>query len=132
MKPLTQEWIEKADADYTTMLREARARKRPNYDDVCYHGQQCVEKYLKGALVESGVSFPKTHDLIALLDLNLPLHPDWKRLEEELGVLNEFGVRFRYPGENADQKSAKTVVKYCRTVREAIRHTLGLDESLLL
>jgi HEPN domain-containing protein len=33
--------------DFATVEREVRARKNPNYDGVCFHAQQCAEKYLK-------------------------------------------------------------------------------------
>jgi predicted nucleotidyltransferase len=37
MKPLTHEWVEKAEGDFITAAREYRARKSPNYDAVrCY------------------------------------------------------------------------------------------------
>jgi HEPN domain-containing protein len=47
MNPLTVEWIEKASADLATAGREMRARRDPNYDAVCFHAQQCVEKLLE-------------------------------------------------------------------------------------
>lgn len=47
MPSLSQEWIQKAEGDYATAIREYRARKLPNYDAACFHAQQCVEKYLK-------------------------------------------------------------------------------------
>ena len=50
MKPITQEWIDKAEGDWATLMREYRARKNPNYDAVCFHAQQCAEKYLKARL----------------------------------------------------------------------------------
>jgi HEPN domain-containing protein len=40
MKPITAEWIGKAEGDFATVEREARARKNPNYDGVCFHAQQ--------------------------------------------------------------------------------------------
>lgn len=46
MKPLTHEWVAKAEGDFAMVEREARARKSPNYDGRCFHAQQCVEKYL--------------------------------------------------------------------------------------
>lgn len=44
-----REWVEKAEGDFCTALREYRARKNRNHDAVCFHAQQCVEKYLKKA-----------------------------------------------------------------------------------
>lgn len=52
MKPTTAEWATKAEGDFATAGRELRARKTPNYDAVCFHGQQCAEKYLKAVLQE--------------------------------------------------------------------------------
>ena len=47
MKPITKEWVDKAEEDWSTALREVRVRKNPSYDSVCFHAQQCAEKYLK-------------------------------------------------------------------------------------
>jgi HEPN domain-containing protein len=57
MKPLTAEWISKAENDFATALRESRVRKNVNYDAVCFHAQQCAEKYLKARLQEAGIAF---------------------------------------------------------------------------
>jgi HEPN domain-containing protein len=57
MKPLTREWVEKAEKDWGSLNREIRVRKNPNYDAACFFAQQCVEKYLKARLVEAGIYF---------------------------------------------------------------------------
>jgi hypothetical protein len=44
MNALTREWLDKAEGDYYTALRESRVRRRANYDAVCFHAQQCAEK----------------------------------------------------------------------------------------
>lgn len=66
MKPITHEWVNKAEGDFAMMERESRVRKNPNYDGVCFHAQQCAEKYLKARLDEAGIGFEKIHDLVAL------------------------------------------------------------------
>lgn len=50
MNPLTLEWIAKAEGDFMTAEREARIRKNPNFDAVCFHSQQTAEKYIKAYL----------------------------------------------------------------------------------
>jgi HEPN domain-containing protein len=62
MKPITGEWITKAEGDFATAQRELKAIDHPNYDAVCFHAQQCAEKYLKAFLQEANIAFPKTHD----------------------------------------------------------------------
>ena len=44
MNATVKEWIAKAEADFATAGRERRARKNPNYDAICFHAQQGVEK----------------------------------------------------------------------------------------
>ena len=58
MKPMTLEWVAKAEGDFAVMEREARVRKKPNYDAVCFHAQQCAEKYLKARPCEAEIEFP--------------------------------------------------------------------------
>ena len=43
MQVSTREWIDKAEADFTSAGREYRARKQPNYDTACFFAQQCVD-----------------------------------------------------------------------------------------
>jgi HEPN domain-containing protein len=76
MKPITADWVRKAEGDFEAALKTYRARKVPVFDASCYHCQQCAEKYLKAKLVEAGVAFTKTHDLLSLLKLVLPIESD--------------------------------------------------------
>ena len=124
--PLSVEWIEKAEGDFHSLKREVRARKHPNYDAACFHAQQCAEKYLKGRLIHAGIPFPKTHDLVLLLDLVLPVEPLWEVHRDALSILSGYGVEFRYPGESADLEMAKNAHKKCRQFRMLVRETLGL------
>ncbi|MFA7486271.1 MAG: HEPN domain-containing protein, partial [Phycisphaerae bacterium] len=101
MKPITAEWIAKAQADFATMQRESRVRKNPNYDAVCFHAQQCAEKYIKARLCEADIPFGKIHDLVALLDKVLVFESRWEKFREDLAYLSDFAVGFRYPGESA-------------------------------
>lgn len=125
MRALTQEWIDKAEGDFYTAMREARARKEPNYDAVCFHCQQCVEKYLKAYLQERGQRFPAVHDLIALLELCLPHDGIFELQRDLLKDLTRYAVEFRYPGELATQDDAHAALQAMRTVRTFVRQRLG-------
>src|SRR2546421_5742031 len=41
------------EGDFATAQRELGAIQDPNYDAVCFHAQQCAEKYLKAFLQEN-------------------------------------------------------------------------------
>jgi HEPN domain-containing protein len=126
MTPLTQEWVDKAEGDFATASREIRARRAPNYDAVCFHAQQCVEKYLKARLQEAGIAFPKTHNLTALLDLVLPVEPSWASWRPDLRALTNLAVDSRYPGFTATREVARDTMRHCHNVRLAVRQSLGL------
>ncbi|MEK7704497.1 MAG: HEPN domain-containing protein [Myxococcota bacterium] len=126
MKPLTAEWVGKAEGDFSTLERECRVRKNPNYDGVCFHAAQCAEKYLKARLCEGGIDFPKTHDLVALLELVLRLEPPWEIFRKDLAILTEYAVSIRYPGEMADRESAVAARRSCKSFRATARGAIGL------
>ena len=126
MKPTTAEWVSKAEADFATVERECRARKRPNYDGACFHAQQCAEKYLKARLCEADIRFAKIHDLVSLLESVLPVEPLWDAYREDMAYLSDFAVAYRYPGESATRDDALEALQRCRRFREAARLSLGL------
>lgn len=127
MKPTTTEWIQKAEGDFAMAVREARARKSPNYDGICFHAQQCAEKYLKARLCEAGAGFGKIHDLVALLDQAAAVEPAWEPCRNDLAYLSAFAVAFRYPGESADKDAARDALRRCRRFRALARAAFGLQ-----
>jgi HEPN domain-containing protein len=58
MNDTTREWFTKAEADCRTAERELAALEAPNFDAVCFHAQQCVEKTMKGILLVRESSRP--------------------------------------------------------------------------
>lgn len=127
MKIRTTEWIEKAEGDFTIALREMAAPD-PVWDGICFHAQQCVEKYLKALLEEREIAFSKTHDLVYLLDLMAEPPLPLSQMRADLAQLGTFGIAARYPGVRADKESAELAVRIARRVRTVIREALGLTE----
>jgi HEPN domain-containing protein len=126
MKQITAEWVAKAEADFATAQRESRVRKNSNYDGICFHYQQCAEKYLKARLCEAEIPFGKVHDLVILLEQVLGIEPNWEIFREDLAYLSDFAVVFRYPGESADKKSAVEAKRLCSFFRKIARSSLRL------
>jgi len=126
MKPLTREWVQKAEGDFVTAQRELRVRKAPNYDAVCFHAQQCAEKYLKARLQEAERPFPKIHNLLELLKLLSPIEPMLEMLRPSLTPLNRYAVEFRYPGDFATKDEAREAFRLCGHVRSILRERLVL------
>lgn len=81
MKAITKEWIRKAEEDYKVAIREYRAKPLFAYT-ICFHSQQCIEKYMKAVLQENEIPFEKIHDLEILLK-------DWKKFVRKLSLLEK-------------------------------------------
>lgn len=126
MKPQTIEWMKKAEGDFLTAGRELRARKSPNYDAVCFHAQQCAEKYLKAVLQDNDKSIPKIHNLVELMILCEEVDASFEMLRADLVTMERYSVRTRYPGETAEKDDAKSAYAAAKTVRKFIRQKLGL------
>lgn len=120
MNETVKEWTQKADKDYATAGRELEALDRPNYDAVCFHSQQCIEKLMKGLLIHHGTIPPKSHDLTLLNQLLEKASPGWSWPVEELRYLTRAAVDFRYPGESADKKEAQGAFDIAARMRETL------------
>lgn len=77
------------------------------HNGVCFHCQQCAEKYLKALLEELGQPVPRTHNLDDVLTLLLPSHGTLRSLKRGLIFLTRFAVDTRYPGEDANTMSSR-------------------------
>lgn len=120
MNDTVKEWIDKAERDLATAGRELAAVDLPNYDAVCFHAQQCIEKLMKALLIHLGVIPTKTHDLSFLDQLLTPISPNWSWPSDDLRFLSRASVAFRYPGESADREEAAQAVDIATRVREKL------------
>jgi HEPN domain-containing protein len=125
MKSATAEWVTKAEGDFATAGRELRARKSPNYDAVCFHCQQCAEKYLKAVLQENDKHIPKIHNLIELMLLCEEIDSSFEMLRADLVTMERYAVRGRYPGETAEKDDAQAAYAAAGIVRKFVKQKLG-------
>lgn len=120
MNEVVQEWIDKAEADFRTATREFAVSDQPNYDAVCFHTQQCIEKLMKAVLIEFGSTPPKTHDLLQLYRLLCAHAPEWHPEESDLRFLTQAAVGSRYPGDAADYREAEEALRIGTSLHAAL------------
>jgi HEPN domain-containing protein len=92
MNEASQRWIAFAREDYRMALL---AKEAAIYNQVCFHAQQCIEKAVKGLLVNRGIQPPRTHrlgDLLPLLDPN-----PFTDKSLEIQLMDRFYIPTRYP-----------------------------------
>ena len=127
MNDTVKEWLRKSERDFATARREIAVAKDPNYDGVCFHAQQGVEKLLKALLIALGVRPDRTHDLTRLGQTLHAHKPTWTWPEEELIYLSRASVDYRYPGEEAAEDDAREALGIAEKLREALRTLLPTE-----
>ena len=95
-----QELDRAAKRDYKTFLILRESGEAP-LETTLFHAQQALEKILKAALVEQGVVFRRTHDLVELANLATAHRIDPPVAMELLIRLGPYAVEFRYLGVNS-------------------------------
>lgn len=120
MKDETREWLQKAHSDLRMAKLGFGLAPDPEYDDSCFHSQQCVEKLIKAVLVERGISFPHSHDIGGLVDRVATVEPSLASLRDELDALSSLAVIYRYPGDRADADDAQTALALAVKAHELV------------
>jgi HEPN domain-containing protein len=122
---VAREWIAKAENDLKNATHTLKLGAEGPIDTVCFHAQQCVEKYVKAFLVASEIAFPQTHDVETLVGL-MPKHARVSLTVEQQRRLTDYATVMRYPGPYNPVKlsEAKEAVRLARLVRREIRKSL--------
>jgi len=95
-----REWIVKAESDLKTG-RDEFATENPATDTICFHMQQCVEKYLKAYLIFNGKEIKRTHIIEEIIKECTEIDPEFQNLFEiKTHTLTDFAMELRYPGNN--------------------------------
>lgn len=119
------EWVQKAEGDLTNAAHTLGLGQKCPTETVCFHAQQCVEKYVKGLLTWLGRGFPKTHDLRIVIRL-LPPKARPVLTKDEQNQLSQYASIIRYPGDprSISLAEARMAVAVARRVRRDIRRQL--------
>lgn len=128
MKRPTRAWVDKAEGDLL-MARQSLAAAAPVFDGICFHAQQCVEKYLKAVLQEHGIRSQMTHDLSVLQAQVGDLVPELAAHVSGLQWLTTYAVEVRYPGMDANRDEAVQALTIAVGVRQVLRASLGLSDT---
>lgn len=95
---IVRSWFMKAENDLIN-AEHTMTMEKPPCDTVCFHAEQCAEKYLKGFLTYHQLEFPKTHSIETLVGLCKQVIPTIEEELEDIEILSSYGVEVRYPDE---------------------------------
>ena len=118
-------WVQKAENDLLTAVLTIKAGQLAPTDTICFHAQQCAEKYLKALIIWRHSDPPRTHDLRLLLaSLPQPIRPALEPADVQ--SLTRYAVVTRYPGdyEPITLTEARRALALARRVRRQARRWL--------
>ena len=126
MNEITKEWVFKAEEDIYSADLLMHAGETPVPDNVCFHCQQCAEKYLKAYLQEHEIEFERKHDLNPLLELCVASDKEFEILEDDIRELDRYAVIVRYPGIVIKADTAEEALNAAERVQKFIRKKLKI------
>lgn len=115
-------WFKKAENDLKT-AEHTMTMENPPCDTVCFHGQQCAEKYLKGFLAFHQIDFPKTHSIENLILLCKEVVLSIESELEDVDILSSYGVEVRYPDEiyyDIPKEDAEEAIALAKKVKAVV------------
>jgi HEPN domain-containing protein len=119
-----REWVLKADSDLEAARLLVRSGPKFPTEAVCFHAQQCVEKYLKAYLVFREIEFPRTHGIPFLLNL-IPEGERTALSAADQVLLTAYATGIRYPGWiDLTPTEARYALRLARAVRSEVRKRL--------
>lgn len=126
MREITEEWVLKAEDDYRSAEALLYAVEIPIVDTACFHCQQCAEKYIKAYLEEHEIDFPRSHNLMQLLDLCIRLDAGFETIRRALQSLEHYAVTVRYPGLKVPIELGEQAYQVATRVRRFVRKKLKM------
>lgn len=110
-------WFTKAEADLQAAELLLNAAN-PLLDIVCYHAQQCAEKYLKGYLVARSIPFKFVHELAYLTRLCVEQEPEFSEIIDIASELQDHATGGRYPDDELDELTLQEAQKAVACAKE--------------
>lgn len=101
------------------------------FSTATYHCQQAAEKALKAYLVFKDYEVIKTHDLTKLVTLCCKIDRNFQNLYKDVGLLNPFSTKFRYPTEFdiPDHKAATAALKQAEKIVKFVLKKISEKKS---
>jgi len=126
---LIRNWIDKAEKDLLTAEHESTFEDGV-IENICFHSQQAVEKYIKAYLIYLDIPFTKTHEIGELITKCEEKDPQIKEYKEEADLLTDYAVEVRYPDElfEISLDDSKYAIELAKKIKNYVLDKIKIDE----
>ncbi len=117
-------WVNFAENDYEAATLLQKYNKQL-LEIICFHCQQCVEKYLKAYIIKQNGEIKKTHNLEEILKICIKHNIDFKEIKDNCIDLSDYAVETRYPYSfEIDKNDMTKAIKDMEIIRTFIKQQL--------
>jgi len=107
--------FKKAEGDVASinaLLKDKDVPEEYNYESICFHATQAVEKFLKGFIVNNNFKVKKSHNLDYIQSVAESIDKNISSIKKHSLLLNQYTVDVRYNDKNRIEKhEIKEVLK---------------------
>ena len=123
-------WLKNTDDDLRAMRALLRDPGAPGRI-ICFMAHLAVEKALKATLIDAGVPFKKTHDLLALHAMCVRTGRLTDIDNGQLALLSPWGVDGRYADDlvDAERALASRLAEFAESLVEAVHQILQATDG---
>jgi len=122
-----KKWILKAENDLK-IAKDKITMENPATDAICFHAQQCAEKYLKAYLIFNNKEVRKTHDIAERISLCSEVDPEFSKINQiDIVSLTDYAVEVRYAEDFyfPSVEEAKHAIELAEKVKNFVLKSLG-------
>lgn len=114
------DWFARAEDDFSTASILLKEKISPN--QICFHSQQIVEKYLKGFLAYHDKHVRKIHDIESLLENCRSIDNSFESLQNDARFLAPFYAKSRYPDDFVEftREEAEKAFESAKRIKEFV------------
>jgi hypothetical protein len=116
--------VRAAERDWEILLVIVDA-PRVGLPGICFHAQQCIEKYLKALLIAYGMNYERTHNLSALARKLGDLAGKQPMDDMDYSTINPCAATLRYGDEEIETVGRDWFMAKSRQFREWARAALA-------
>jgi len=110
-------WFKRAEDDLS--VARALSDKKAFFPHiVAYHCHESAEKALKAFLIARQTPYPKTHDLVVLLNLSKNILPEFNILAPPVSNLNPLYIEEKYPFEPVEDYCDKQLRSFVTSAKQ--------------
>jgi len=129
MRDKARQWWARAATDHVAVNRLASEDPLPVAETLLFTAHDAGEKFLKAALLASGLPRVHTHDLDRLVREVTQIRPDLRKVQRSATILNDYGIEYRDVNRQGTREDIELALAALGEIRRGVEPILQAEEG---